>query len=187
MYNLNDNFKDVALSIERAGITDFLSWLFNKTDFLIAPASTKYHGNYEGGLLEHSLAVYNRLISDVDALHNYSMNTLKIVSLFHDVCKANFYSTYKRNVKNTETGIWESVDAYKICEDYPYGGHGSKSVFLIMQHGLKITDEEAAAINTHMGGWDATTYSNPSGAFNKFPLAVLLHIADMKATYLDKK
>ena len=56
-----------------------------------------------------------------------------------------------------------------------------------MKHGVELTDEEATAINCHMGGWDSTTYSNPSGAFNKYPLAVYLHLADMLATYIDKQ
>ena len=114
------------------------------------------------------------------------IDTIKIVALYHDICKANFYEESQKNVKDKKTGQWKSVPYYTVNEQYPYGGHGAKSVYLLMAHGVPLTEEEAAAINCHMGGWDYTTYHNPSNAFEKYPLAVYLHIADMLASYIDK-
>lgn len=169
-------------SIKRPGFKGFIEWLHNNTDFMTAPASSKYHGAKRCGLLEHSLAVYDNLVS---LAKNYDLDTLKIVALYHDICKANFYEESTRNVKN-EFGAWEQVPYYKINELFPYGSHGGKSVYLIISHGLEITDEEAIAINNHMGAWDLTNYHNPSQAYEKYPLALYLHIADMLATYIDK-
>lgn len=178
-------FISIAEKINRQGIKDIMQWLINETDFFEAPASTKYHGAVKGGLLFHSLNVYKNLLF-LSGKTEYSLDTIKIVSLFHDICKANFYTVSKRNVKNEITGKWEKQDYYTFDEQFPYGSHGGKSVYLLLSHGLKLTDEEAVAINNHMGGWDVTNYHNPSKAFEKYPLALYLHIADMMATYLDE-
>lgn len=170
------------LNIDRDGITSFVKWLKTETDFFTAPASTKYHGAKLQGLVEHSFNVFI-VLNDL-CKNKYPADTIALVSLFHDVCKANFYSSYLRNVKNEETGDWEKVESYKIDEQFPYGSHGGKSVYLLMSHGINLSDEEATAINCHMGGWDNTIYHNPNGAFTKYPLALYLHIADMMATYL---
>ena len=178
-----ETFATLLNSVNRDGIRDFTNWLLYETDFAKAPASAKYHGNFEGGLMEHSVRVcYNLLM--IDNKDNYDSKV--IVSLLHDICKADFYAQDMRNVKNKETGQWEQALFYKIDEQFPFGSHGGKSVYLILQHGLKLTDEEATAINCHMGGWDVTMYHSPNGAFEKYPLAVYLHIADIMATYLDK-
>lgn len=182
---MRDTFITTANSITRRGIGCFLDWLFEETDFLKAPASTRFHGAYEGGLMIHSLMVYKNLLSLVDA-NTASPDTLKIVALFHDICKSNFYVTSFRNAKNEETGKWERVPYFSVDEQFPYGAHGGKSVYLLMSHGLQLTDEEATAINCHMGGWDVTTYHNPSKAYEKYPLALYLHLADMLSTYIDK-
>lgn len=177
-------FIELVSKINRKGIGQFMEWLLNETDFLAAPASTKYHGAEEGGLLNHSLMVYKNL--HLLAPDNISHESVIITSLFHDVCKANFYTVSTRNVKNEETGVWEKKPYYTVKEEFPYGAHGGKSVYLLMSHGLELTDEEAVAINCHMGGWDCTNYHNPSGAYEKYPLAVYLHLADMLASYIDK-
>lgn len=174
----------IISQITRPGIKQFSLWLSNETDFLTAPASTRFHGSVQGGLLAHSLAVYNNMLQYSG---KYNIETIRIVSLFHDICKANFYKETTRNVKNDETGRWEKVPYYTVEEQFPYGSHGGKSVYLLLTHGLQITDEEAVAINCHMGGWDFTNYHNPSPAFEKYPLALYLHIADMLATYIDKQ
>ena len=170
--------------IQRAGFKQFCDWLHVNTDFLNAPASTRFHGAEKGGLLNHSLRVYYNLLRL--AKGDYNIDTIKIVALYHDICKANFYEESQKNVKDKKTGQWKSVPYYTVNEQYPYGGHGAKSVYLLMAHGVPLTEEEAAAINCHMGGWDYTTYHNPSNAFEKYPLAVYLHIADMLASYIDK-
>ena len=109
-------------------------------------------------------------------------------SLLHDVCKANFYKAGTRNVKNPETGIWEAVPSYSIEDKFPMG-HGEKSVFIINQF-MKLTVEEALAIRWHMGGFDDAVKGGShsmGNAYEMYPLALLLHVADMKATYLDEK
>lgn len=180
-----DKFFEIINTVQRTGIADFLDWLVEETDFLTAPASAKYHGCETGGLLKHSIAVYYNLYNL--AHDEYSNNTIAIVALFHDICKANFYEEFMRNVKDKETGIWSEVKSFRINEQFPYGSHGGKSVYLMLSHGLHLYDEEAIAINNHMGGWDVTPYHNPSGAFTKYHLPVYLHIADIMATYIDKQ
>ena len=177
-----DIFKE---NIKRPGSEKLLEWL-SQSDFFIAPASTKYHSAFEGGLVQHSLNVYKLLKKRCAEYGITDGESIAICGLLHDICKANFYKASTRNVKNEETGKWEQVPFYTIKEEFPYGSHGGKSVYLMLAHGLQLTDEEAAAINCHMGGWDYTTYHNPSNAFEKYPLAVYLHTADMLATYINK-
>lgn len=179
-------FIHLLSGVKRKGLVQFIKWLKDETDFFIAPASTKYHGAEIGGLLKHSLSVYKNLLT-ICQNKDIPIESIAITSLFHDVCKANFYTTSTRNVKNDETGVWEKKPYYTVDEELPFGSHGGKSVYLLMAHGLELTEEEAVAINCHMGGWDYTTYHNPSGAYQKYPLAVYLHIADMLATYIDKQ
>lgn len=165
------------------GVFDLLDWL-EETDFYTAPASTKYHGAHQGGLLEHSLNVYDelkRLLSAYPEI-KVSEESVVIVALFHDLCKVNFYATEKRNRKN-ESGQWESYDAYTIQEKFCFGGHGSKSVYLV-QHFMSLKPEEAVAINCHMASWDGN--KDVGKAFEKFPLAWLLHVADESATFIKE-
>ena len=167
--------------IQRSGIQALLDWL-EESDFYDAPASTRFHGSYEGGLLEHSLNVYSELkrLLVVYPEVTASEETALIISLFHDICKANFYTREKRNRKN-EKGQWESYDVYAVKEAFCYGGHGSKSVYLL-QNFLKLTPEEAVAIQCHMASWDGN--KDVGRAFEQYPLAWLLHVADEAATYI---
>mgnify|MGYP003291849450 CR=1 FL=1 len=184
MNNLEEVYFDLIKSIKRYGFVHFCWWLHEETDFLTAPASTKYHGAEKNGLLSHSLYVLHHMLN-LTKNTDYSYETILLVSLYHDICKANFYTETTRNVKN-DKGKWEQVPYYAIDEQFPYGSHGGKSVYLMMKHGLVLEDEEAIAINNHMGGWDYTTYHNPSNAFDKYPLAVYLHTADILASYISK-
>jgi HD superfamily phosphohydrolase YqeK len=170
-------------TIKRDGAWDLSEWLAN-TDFFVAPASTRYHGAYEGGLVKHSLSVYHHLVKlckvyECDA----SDESVAIVALFHDICKIGCYKTEMRWRKN-KLNQWEQYPTYKFEEDFKYGGHGSKSVYLL-QNFIALEPEEAVAINCHMGQWDSTTYSNPTTAFETYKLAWLLHIADEAASFLD--
>ena len=174
----------VSENITRAGINELISWL-ESTDFYIAPASTRYHGAFEGGLLMHSLNVFSQLkklskFYECDA----SMESIAIVSLFHDLCKVGYYKTEMRWRKDANNQ-WEQYPTWKHEEDFAYGGHGSKSVFLIMNF-IPLTPDEASAVNCHMGQWDATIYSNPSEVYERNKLAWLLHVADEAATYIDE-
>ena len=176
-----ERFLDLCSQVKREGIEDLLAWL-ETTDFFEAPASTRYHGSYAGGLLEHSLNVYNELkrLLTIYPEIKVSEETIIIVALFHDLCKVYMYSTEKRNRKNS-AGQWESYDAYTHAEKFNYGGHGSKSVFLVQKY-IKLTDEEAVSINCHLGSWDGNT--SVGAAYEQFPLAWLTHVADEGATYL---
>ena len=178
----------VAENIHRDGIEELMAWL-KGTDFYSAPASTRYHGAYAGGLAVHSVAVYRWLKSLVDSgLFELDLSereeTIAIVALFHDICKVGTYKTEMRWRKD-EFNRWEQYETYRHDEDFSFGGHGSKSVYLI-QNFMKLKPDEAVAINCHMGQWDATTYSNVSAAFEKCTLAWLLHVADEAADYIDK-
>ena len=172
----------VKANIQREGINGLLEWL-EQSDFYVAPASTRYHGAYEGGLVMHSLNVYCQLkklckVYELDV----SEESLAIVALFHDLCKVGFYKTVMKWRKNEEDK-WEQYESYTVDEQFPYGGHGSKSVYLV-QSFIKLRPFEASAINCHMGQFDATQYSNPSPVYEKNTLAWLLHVADEAATFL---
>ena len=174
-------------SIGREGAGDLLNWL-ESTDFFTAPASTRYHSCHEGGLVEHSLNVYHRLEQiyrqeSKGIVTDEHDETFAICGLLHDVCKANFYKESTRNVKNDETGKWEKVPYYSIDEKFPFG-HGEKSVFLIERF-MRLTPEEAVAIRFHMGEFEKDR--STSDAYSKYPLAVMLHVADLEATYIDER
>lgn len=176
--------------VKREGADKLLEYLLN-SDFFTAPASAKFHMAEVGGLCQHSINVYNRLLSLVkndlgdDYASTYSDETLAIVGLLHDVCKVNFYVVDYRNVK--ENGSWIQRPFFRVEERFPFG-HGEKSVFIISQF-MRLTAEEAMAINWHMGGFDdrvkGGNYS-ASEAFHKYKLSIYLHVADLTATYLDE-
>lgn len=178
-----ERYLQLCKEIKRDGINELLEYL-EKSDFYTCPASAKYHGAYVGGLLEHSLNVYDELKRLMVAYPeiNASEETLVIISLFHDLCKIGLYTTEKRNRKN-EHGVWETYDAYGYDEKFKYGGHGSKSVY-ITQNFIKLTPIEAVSINCHMGCWDGN--KDVGAAYEQTPLAWLLHVADESATYIKE-
>ena len=180
-----EEFETRLLSVDREGVSDLWGWL-QDTDFLRAPASTRWHGAHEGGLVEHSLAVHDRLVQlDGDFGFGLDGDSMALCALLHDVCKADFYRPDTRNVKD-ERGVWHKVPCYSVDERYHFGGHGSKSVYLV-QSFVRLSPEEAAAINCHMGQFDATAYSKPAEVFADNQLAWALHVADEAATYIDGK
>lgn len=174
--------------IKREGSQNLLEWL-EKTDFFIAPSSTKFHGNYEGGLVEHSVNVYNCLKMLVNEykkqFSNYEISdeTIAISALLHDLCKTNFYVKGFRNVKNEETGQWEKKEIYTI-NDKLCMGHGEGSVYMI-QAFMKLNRDEALAIRWHMNGFDNAVKGGDfsmNGAKEQTPLVTLLQIADLWAS-----
>ena len=183
-------------NISRPGADKLLAWL-ETTDFFTAPASTRFHLSRPGGLVEHSIHVYERLSNLVADEEGYpgstfgedftiSDETIAICGLLHDICKANFYTVEMRNRKN-EQGQWEKYPFYVVDDQLPYG-HGEKSVYIISGF-MKLTREEAMAIRWHMGFSDTDFKGggfSVGNAFGKFHLAVLTHIADLQATYLDE-
>lgn len=172
-------------NISRRGAEKLLEWM-ETTDFFTAPASTRFHAAYEGGLLQHSLNVYNVLIAKHYDPATDDLESFTIVSLLHDLCKAGYYTVSYRNSKNAN-GEWEKVPFYTVDDQFPYG-HGEKSVYLIERF-LRLKTEEAVAIRWHMGGFDDSARAGSFGlanAYEKYPLAVKLHLADLEATYLHE-
>lgn len=169
--------------IKRPGAADLLEWL-ESTDFFTAPASTRFHGNYEGGLCEHSIHVWEELVRLLKAYPEVkvSAETAAIVSLLHDLCKI---GCYKQELRNTKVnGIWVQRPVYVFQEDFCYGGHGSKSVYLIQKY-MNLNEQEAVAVNCHMGFADRSPGDYSLGnAYENYPLAWLVHVADESATYI---
>ena len=176
------------LRIKREGSQELLDYI-RQSDFFEAPASTKFHSAFKGGLVHHSLNVYDQLGAFFDGKNNDDkrMESIAICGLLHDLCKTNYYKIEMRNVKN-QLGVWVKVPYYTVDDQEPYG-HGEKSVYIITQF-MKLTPEEAYAIRWHMGGFDEAVAGGSqaiSAAYYKYPLAVLLHMADMAATFIDEK
>lgn len=174
--------------IKREGADALLSFICSpSSDFFKAPASTRYHSAFAGGLCEHSLNVYDCLcdylsrskVKDEYGLE-YSEETIAIVSLLHDLCKINVYKPGFRNVKD-EYGVWQKVPTFEFDDALPYG-HGEKSVYIISGY-MKLTREEAFAIRYHMGFSGTEDARNVGKAFELFPLSVALFSADLEATY----
>lgn len=174
--------------ITRRGSDRLLEWLdSDASDFFKAPSSTRFHGAYEGGLVRHSLNVYECLkdylsrprTKDLYGM-DYTPETIAITALLHDICKVNFYAVDYRNAKN-EQGVWERVPYYTIRDTLPYG-HGEKSVYMI-QGFMRLTREEAFAIRYHMGFSGNEDKNSVGRALEMFPLALAVSVADMEASY----
>ncbi|MBQ7377284.1 MAG: HD domain-containing protein [Clostridia bacterium] len=174
--------------IKRDGADKLLDYLESRaSDFFTAPASARYHSAYEGGLLRHSLNVYDCLLNYLErerVRDTYKLTvdpeSIAIVALLHDLCKVNCYKPGTRNVKD-ENGKWQTVPTYEFDDKMPYG-HGEKSVYIISGY-MKLTREEAFAIRYHMGFSGTEDPRNVGNAFEMFPLAFALSTADMEATY----
>lgn len=189
---LIEKFEKLLLETKRLGIESLLEFI-RKSDFYSAPASTRFHGAHEGGLLEHSLNVFDCLAEKKasdnaiwhKALVNVQSESIIISSLLHDLCKTYFYITEMRNKKN-EQGQWEQVPFYSVNDLIPYG-HGEKSVMMIEEY-IKLLPAERYAIRWHMGSYEPKELWNTLGtAMEKYPLVLALHEADMEATYLLEK
>lgn len=200
-------------NIARPGSDKLLAWM-ETTDFFEAPASTRFHLSRPGGLVEHSVHVYDRLMklytdekTDPYQPGKYfpieeEMETIAICGLLHDICKVGVYATEPKNQKNYDPEYlktvdrkkikhdsigdfaWETILKYKYDDKIPYG-HGEKSVYIISGF-MKLTREEAMAIRWHMGPWQDGEKQLAGNAFGRYPLSVLMHIADLQATYLDE-
>lgn len=196
--------------IQREGIENLIAWLDRMSDIKIAPASTKYHLSCEGGLIQHSLNVFIRLIRLLEQEYPkkfigndeegkeiweetcpYSKETIAIVALLHDISKVNYYKKIFKNVQNQETGIWEKVPSYAVRDEEDrinYATHEENSVYMLSQF-IKLTYEEMLAIRYHMGTLDSTeafAQNRMISAYKHSPLALLLHTADMMAMCIDE-
>jgi len=189
------SFNKALTYIKREGLTELVNWLETETDFFTAPASTQYHGNYEGGLLEHSMNVVRF------GLHNLNMiikthpdlETLResvvICGLFHDICKTNYYHLEKK-WKKDENNKWVDYIGYVAKDSFPIG-HGEKSLYLITRF-MRLTDDEAMAIRWHMGATEISVHISNSpqayaynDAINR-PLVRLIHCADMLTLTIEE-
>ncbi len=194
MDNVIEDNKNIFLSlvkdnIKREGINTLIEYL-QKTDFFVAPASTRYHSNCAGGLCKHSLNVFERLVKLLKMQYGeqwqqyFSLESATIVALFHDICKVDTYVVDTKNVK--QNGVWVQVPYYTTQDKLPYG-HGEKSVY-ILNGFIRLTREEAMCINWHMGEYDMRVKGGISlnDIYYKYPNAFLTHIADNMATFLDE-
>ena len=175
-------------NIQRRGADRLLEWLdSDASDFFTAPSSTRFHGAYEGGLVEHSLNVYECLKDYLNRPRtkqlygmDYTPETIAVTALLHDICKVGFYAVDDRNAK-TEQGVWDKVPYYTVRDTLPYG-HGEKSVYMI-QSFMRLTRDEAFAIRYHMGFSGNEDKNSVGRALEMFPLALAVNVADMEATY----
>jgi len=183
---LKEEFVALLKNTKRAGIPELIEWLEAETDFYKAPASTQFHGVFDGGLLVHSISVYKYLKNFTKSM-DLDDGSIIIIGLLHDLCKVNFFTKQLRNVKIPGEKRWEEEESYVVDDKLPMG-HGEKSVFLAMRF-VALTDEEALAIRWHMGGYDDAARSFISGkaqsnAYRSYPVAAALNIADMYVTYI---
>lgn len=196
-------FLSLISSISREGMdTTKLINKLEKSDFFTAPASTKYHCAYEGGLCEHSLNVYNNLVKlcsrdKLDA-ECYDDDSLKIVALLHDISKMNIYEKTARNEKvyASDGDKYDSLGKYKWVtsmgyktkeEKFVFGSHEMTSEYIARQF-IPLTVTESVAILHHMGGMHYDSAQDNLGeVFNQYHLALMLHIADMVSTYVDER
>lgn len=173
--------------VNREGCGSLMAFI-ESSDFFTAPASTRFHGAYDGGLLEHSMNVYECLNRKKhsnsfwnEKLEGVSDESIVIVSLLHDICKTYFYTTEMRNKKID--GKWVQVPCYTVDDRIPYG-HGEKSVMMIEEY-MKLKPVERYAIRWHMGPYSGEKDWNTIGiAIERYPLVLALFEADMEATHL---
>ncbi len=198
-------FEELMNSVTREGKDKLMDYIKNKTDFYKAPASTQFHLSCEGGLLQHSLNVYDCLMAKKDSpiwkktFEKISDESLIIMALLHDLCKVNFYvkgtknqKTYdadkvaaaeKWQVKHDDMGafIWETVLKYEVKDSMPLG-HGEKSVMLINCF-MHLIDFEIFAIRWHMGfSEEKSQYKALGEAIEKYPIILALYEADLEAS-----
>ncbi len=178
-------------NIKREGSNELLDFLI-KSDFFTAPASTKFHSAFEGGLCDHSIKAYKRFLKNIkneygeDYNNKISDESIAICGLLHDVCKIGYYKVEYRNAK--EDGEWIKKPYYTVSDSLPYG-HGEKSVYILSGF-MRLTREEAMIINWHMGGFDKRVLGGDyslSEVFNTFPNALIFHVSDMQSSYLDEE
>lgn len=191
------DFLTIYKDIRRPGADKLLAWLAS-TDFFTAPAGAKHHGAHAGGLVVHSLNVWSRLreITLRDTIDGKAIldltpetnETVAILGLLHDVCKAGVYHAETKRRRNPETGVWEDYLGYTFRDPLPLG-HGEKSLYQITRF-MRLEDHEALAIRWHMGAYDAAAHTDLrdlSAAMDATPWVLRLHEADMCAAHIDER
>ena len=190
-------FESLLMSTGRTGMDKVIEYL-RKTDFYDAPASAKYHSNYDTGLLDHSLMVYNLAeaffekmkMIDPELAVSIPEESIIVSALLHDVCKICFYRKTIKWKKN-EHNDWMQYDGYEIEDSFPIG-HGEKSVIMLLKLGLDINPCEMLAIRYHMGSWDGAMLTNDvkfsyQTAMNMCPLMTIVQNADSTSSLLFEK
>lgn len=190
-----ERFIELLRGTEREGIEETIK-LLDELGFFEAPASSRFHLNQSGGLLEHSLNVYwvamkvreSMIEKDTSLAEQLPEESVVIASLLHDTCKADIYRPATKARKN-KLGIWVPTPGYDVdYSNFPLG-HGEKSVIVLLRAGLKLTDHEIMAIRWHMHAWDLPFQSpemkaNFQAAKGRCPLLSLIQAADGLASHL---
>lgn len=144
--NMKERIIKLLEDTKREGIDKLIEYLI-KDGFFEAPASTKFHGCYAGGLAAHSLRVFELLEAyaneiDVKSITGAGQEPLPveyenwvIAGLLHDVCKVGAYI--------------ESGHGYKWNRNQPKG-HALLSLERIKKF-IKLTEIEELMIKYHMG------------------------------------
>jgi hypothetical protein len=177
-----EKFLNLLKEVKRPGMDRLSEWIETKSDFFTAPASTMFHGNYEGALVEHSLNVY-KLFKEKNERYNLGLSedSVRIMGLLHDICKVNLYKPSTRNKKID--GQWKAVPWFDIEDDFPMG-HGEKSVIMLRCY-IALNTEEMLGIRWHMGGYEPeSNYRTLSAAWDKYKSGACLHTADLEASNL---
>jgi len=192
---VKEKILNILHSIDREGMDKLIDWLENKSDFFIAPASTKYHNNFECGNAEHSLSVDELFCEKCDRYNvDIPADSRHICGLLHDICKANIYTKGIKNVKEgkklnykgQEVDNWVEKEVWEVDDKFP-AGHGSKSV-IILQNFIKLSEFEILAILNHMGlPEDYASKMAYNNAVEKYPAIVLLHSADLESSHVLEK
>lgn len=184
---------EAALKLaDREGMDKLLRYL-TTTDYYTAPASTRFHGNYDGALAEHSIHVAALLLKKNRELGlGFPDGTCVLAGLCHDLCKVNFYvPDYKNKKVYSENGSksdvkgrfdWEMVPSYTIEDKFPCG-HGEKSV-IMLQNFMRLTQDEILLIRWHMGPFAAANEHDFNTALDFRPEIVAIFTADMEAASL---
>lgn len=195
MTQLKEQFQQTLLSTNRDGMENVIRHL-ERLGFFDAPASTKFHLNIKGGLMQHSWNVYQTavmlreqmILMKPELEQKLPMESIIIASLLHDACKSNIYKETLVNRKNDQ-GIWEKVPGYDVDYSSLPLGHGEKSVIMLLALGLKLTKDEMLAIRWHMAAWELAFQSgeqkaNLQKAKELAPLCTLIQCADGLASAL---
>lgn len=191
---MKQRFISLLKTTNRNGIDNVINFL-EQSDFFYAPASSLFHGNYKGGLLEHSLNVLDvslKLYEDFkeltpEKMQNTTKESVIIAALLHDICKTYFYVPKLKSRKN-ENDEWEQYIGYDINDQLPLW-HGAKSVIMLQMIGFELNVEEMCAIQWHMGAWnngytESSTKKSMGDAYTKYPLCLIIHCADSMATFI---
>lgn len=181
-------FLRLLRSVDRKGIENLIDYLETKTDFFTAPASTRYHNNCLGGLLAHTLNVYENFKAQLQLREiDLPEESIILTSLLHDICKCNYYVLEQRNRK--VNGKWEQYDVWSNTKAVsPPLPHSYRSIRMIGTF-LRLTPSEELCIYYHMGpyGGEDYEYRNLLQKVNTdYPETLLFYIADLSATYLDE-